>query len=87
MLSSPEMAIQPAPALEDDDEDMLEATQVEEPAPLKSKKRKLVSKTVMGEDGFVGKPWEIKRRYHLEFSPHPFFFSSFSHHERICDLR
>lgn len=54
MVSSPEMAIKPIPVLEDEDEDMLEATVIEETKPVKNKGRKLVSKTVMGEDGFVG---------------------------------
>ncbi len=54
MVSSPEMAIQPAPELEEEDEDILEATIVEETKSQKNKGRKLVSKTVMDDDGFVG---------------------------------
>lgn len=87
MVSSPEMAIKPAPALEDDDEDILEATQVEEEAPSqKSRKRKLVSKTVMGADGFVGMKSCLRCSSHQTVCSQCLCFFFSSHNKGVCLL-
>ena len=52
MMSSPELAIIPPAPVLDDDDDVMEATIVEDAMPKKT--RKLVSKQFMDEDGFIG---------------------------------
>lgn len=52
MMSSPELAIIPPAPVLDDDDDVMEATIVEDAMPKKT--RKLVSKQFMDEDGYIG---------------------------------